>query len=366
MRVITTAIPGSEEEQYLDRLVAYSEKRGKKIKRYSVGKMLLEQAQKRGVRLPKDKVLNANPHTLDERRNNVLDQIMDDMGKPANCGYSFIVNMHAWFYWGYNYKPAIDYYYLNELNPDLFITFLNDVDSIEKNLRARKQWNFLFSKDKYPGYGKEKILDWQSIEVNFTKTLAQHKRWQQGDPTKFFVVPSKATESIFYRLMFEQWRKIFYIGMPLTLFHDKKYAHARQRIDSLVEFIESLVIACDPRHVEPLSKKHLSVIDKPVYSNVVERDLYWLIPQTDGMIAFFPKIAYSSGVITEQKEVHETCGETILIYPPNKPASPFLTKWSDTIIRGEVPFKKEFLNYLGPKYLKLVKEAGKSYLKGAR
>lgn len=362
MLVVATAISGSEEKGYFERFMKYCERRGKRVVHYDVGKMLFEHAERRGVRMTHDKVLNTNPHAMDERKAAVFESILADIRKKKPQGYSFVVSMHFWFYWKYRYEPAIDAYYIRELDPDLYVTFLNDVDSIEKNLRGKKQWEFLFGQDKHPMYGRNKILDWQSVEVGSTASLAKGdpKRLISHKQPSFFVIPSKATETILYRLMFEQWRKKFYLGMPLTLFHDPKYAYARKRIDQLKAWLEPLIIAVDPRYVEPLSKKHLNRIDPQMYHNVVHRDLYWLIPQTDGMIAFFPEVAFSAGVNNELREVHETNGETILIYPPNKPASPFLTEWADKILRSEEAFKKHFREYLGAAYLGKVVNAKKN------
>lgn len=364
MKVITTAISGSGEKAYLDRFLKYSETRGRKVKIYHPGEMLFEHAARRGVRMTRAKVLKTNPHTLEERRSTVFERILSDIEKPANRGFSFIVNMHGSFYWNYSYEPGIDFYYLNEFDPDLYVNFLNDVNTVEKNLQARKQWNFLFNPERTQNYGRNKILDWQSVEVLLTRLLAQRdpKRWAQSDPQKFFVIPAKATEKILYRFMFEPWRRVFYVGMPLTLFHDPQYASARRSIDELIKWIEYWVTVMDPRYVEPLDKKLLSRVDPPLYHSVVKRDLYWLIPQCDGMIAYFPSISgapYSAGEDIEFKEVSDTCGETILIYPSGKSLSPFLYVWGDEVLRGDDQFKRAFLNYLGKRYVNRVRLAAK-------
>jgi len=361
MRVITTAISGSGEKGYLDRFSKFAETKGKKVKIYNPGEMLFEHAARRGVRMPRDKVLKTNPHTLDERRSTVFERILSDVEKPANRGSSFIINMHGSFYWNFSYEPGIDFHYLNEFDPDLYVNFLNDVDTVENNLKDRKQWNFLFSPERTKNYGRNKILDWQSVEVLLTRLLAQRdpKRWAQSDPQKFFVIPTKATETMLYRFMFEPWRKVFYVGMPLTLFHDPKFAGARKRIDELIKWTEYWITVTDPRYVEPLDTKLLTQVDPAMYHSVVKRDLYWLIPQCDGMIAYFPDASeapYSAGEDIEFKEVSDTCGETLLIYPSGKSLSPFLFVWGDKILRSDKQFKREFLSYLGKKYVNRVRQ----------
>jgi hypothetical protein len=83
------------------------------------------------------------------------------------------------------------------------------------------------------------------------------------------------------------------------------------------------------------------------------------------MIAFFPQQVTSSGVQDELREQFELTRKNWLIYPPG-PASPFLTRRSVEICRGEKQFMRKFLDDLGPNYLKLVKEAEKSYNLGAK
>ena len=365
MKIITTAISGSGEKAYLDRFSKYAEARGKKIKIYHPGEMIFEQAARRGVRMSRDKVLKTNPHTLDERRSAVFERILSDVDKTAKDGYSHVINMHGSFYWNFNYEPGIDFYYLNKLSPDLYVNFLNDVNTVEKNLRARKQWDFLFSHERTLNYGRNKILDWQSVEVLLTRLLAQRDpKESNGKQQKFFVIPTKATEKMLYRFMFEAWRKSFYIGMPLTLFHDPRYKRAREKIDELISWIEFWVNAIDPRFVEPLDQKMLLDIDQPLYHSVVKRDLYWLIPQCDGMVAYFPQTAdapYSAGADIEFKEVSDTCGETILIYPGGKFLSPFLFVWGDQVMRGIKQFKREFLVYLGKEYVGRVRTVSGRY-----
>ncbi len=147
------------------------------------------------------------------------------------------------------------------------------------------------------------------------------------------------------------------MGMPLTLLTGAQYQDARDRINALVKWLERYVVVVDPRYVEPLSKEHLSVIYPPMYDHVVMRDLMWLIPQCDGMVAFFPEKAFSAGLTCEMREVHETNGEVFTIYPPGM-ISPFLTRWSDhPIFRNEKAFQQYFLRWLGPSYVKKVRVA---------
>jgi len=363
-------ISGSGEEEYLARFKKYAEERGKTVGEHHIGKAIFEQAERNDMDWSRDRILNANHGTMKATKSAVFEHVENEISSFPTKNSIAVVNLHGCFY-KLLYELDVDGYYINQLNPDFYIYFMNDVDSITRSLKKREQWDFLFGKDRpatsYPNYGRDRILEWQSAEYMIAKLLAN------GDfvastatsrtelKKRLFVIPTKAHESILYRLIFEPWRRIYYFGMPLTLFNDDKYKKDRARIDEMKAWLEEKVILVDPRYVEPLSKKHLAEIDMPMYKHVVFRDLRMLIPQCeDGMIAFFPKAVTSSGAQDELREVFELTRKTWLIYPPG-PASPFLTERSIVISRGERQFMKKFLKDLGKKYLEQVKRAQKEY-----
>ena len=373
--IVTMGVSGSGEEEYLARFKKYAEDRGKTVSECLVGKRIFEQAERNDMAWSRDRILKANHGTMKATKSAVFEDVDSEISSLPAKNSVAVVNLHGCFYNQYLYELDIDSYYINQLNPDFYIYFMNDVDSVTKSLKKREQWDFLFGKDKpaasYPNYGRDRILEWQSVEYMIAKLLAN------GDcvasmassrtelKKRLFVIPTKAHESILYRLVFEPWRRIYYFGMPLTLFSDDKYKKDRARIDELKAWLEEKIILVDPRYVEPLSKKHLAEIDKPMYSHVVFRDLRMLIPQCkDGMVAFFPKSVTSSGVQDELREQCELTRKTWLIYPPG-PASPFLTERSIVISRGEQQFKRKFLEDLGKKYLEQVKRAQKEYNRGS-
>ncbi len=353
MVVVTTSVSGSRRDEYLSKFKAYAEARGKKIKIYHVGDMLFEQAEQIGVKLNRKNILNTNKQTLNAIRSAVFERIVSEIPSLVSDGFLIIVDNHASFYWKYRYELAFDHDYVRQISPDHFVNLVDDADSMVEELKTREQWQPFLFEGKSHEYALERVLEWQSVEVEWTKGLAQLDR------KRFFVIPAKAHETIMYRLIFEPWRKVFYLGMPLTLLHGDEYAEARRRIDDLGAWLAKSVIVVDPRFVEPLTPEHLSAINPAVYHQVVARDLYWLIPQCNGMVAFFPEVAFSAGVNNEMREVHETNGDTFLIYPAGKAISPFLTEWSDKVFRREEDFELAFLRYLGDAYLKKVADAEK-------
>ncbi len=348
--VATTAVPGSRRDEYLAAFQQYAENHGKRVKICDIGKLLFEQAENIGIFLTPEKVLNTPLPTLNAIRATVLERILQDLPELKKEFDVIILNIHAFFYWRHSYVPALDTYYLAQLKPDWYITFLDDVGSTLRSLKERLQWQREFFRAELSlQYAIEKILDWQSIEMETTRMWADHSE------AKFFVVPSKARASILYRILFEPWRKIFYFGMPLTMVGDND--QAKERIDALAEWLHEAVVLIDPRHVEPLSAEHLSTVYMPMYDQVVWRDLHWLIPQCrDGMIALHLPGLFSSGEAHEMREMIETNRNVFLIYPPG-PISPFTTRWTDyPIFRSDEEFKRYFSAWLGPEYALHVSE----------
>jgi len=354
MIVVTTAISGSAEMDHLTNIVLYAEKIGKKAKIFNVADLFFEQAQKIKERITRRKVLNTKSQTMAALQSSVSERLIRELPQWTGPDSLAIINVHATFYRKGVFKRGFNSYYLSQFNADIYVNLLSDAEVVFNNLSKRSQWNFLFEDAKKKNVLK-KIMLWQSDEVKDTESWAERER------KKFFIVPTRSSPEIIYRIVFEPWRQMFYIGMPITHLHGEQYAEARNRIDRLAEWLKKYVILIDPRNVEPLTPEMLAVIDKEIYHQVVVRDLDWLIPQCDGIVAFHPEAIISTGMNHEIREVFETNGESFVIYPyDQKSVSPFFIDWTDEkLFQNEEEFKIRFLEYLGEEYLKKVEESEK-------
>jgi len=81
MLVIATSISGSGRKECLNKLADYSKKFGKKVKIYHVGQMLFEHAEKVGIHLTPENVLNANPSVINAIRGAVFENILANLPK---------------------------------------------------------------------------------------------------------------------------------------------------------------------------------------------------------------------------------------------------------------------------------------------
>ena len=356
MLVVATGVSGTGEKQYCERLISYAEVLGKKIKVFNTGDMFIEQAKRLGIRANMDNIFHMDRNTSCALRGGVFVEVLAEVPKLLEQRYSILVNIHGSFFVDDQYSDSIDYHYLSSLNPDFYINFLNNADIVTCNLQSRRQFRDLFKNRDYK-YAIERIMEWQTVEILATKIVSSFSK------KKFFVVPAGGSQSVLFRLMFEQWRKIFYFGMPLTFLHSDEHKNARQRIDEIAEWLDKYVILIDPRYVEPLKVGQLTAEheNKSVHNQVVGRDCNIMIPQCDGMFGFYPGAVHSYGENYEQSEMYRITGDTFRVFPKNELLSPFFTKWVDGMFQHEDEFKTAFLEYLGKEYLAKVRESEKCY-----
>ncbi len=343
MLIFTTSISGSGRKEYLKNFVEYAKKRGKNVKVYFVGNMLFDRAKKVGINITPENVLNANPNVINALRSAVFEEILGDLPQDLKKNDAVIISVHTLFYWKNVFRRAYDYFYLNQINPDMFITFIDGGDQILERLNVRAQW-------KPERLTAHEVLLWQNVEVEMTESLAEFLR------KDFFTVPVKQPYSTLYKLMFNRNVEPVYVSMPITHITNPKDL---KRIDDFIKKLDKYFTVFDPRTIETGSVKlraFKSAAKKEdelaTHQHTVARDLYWLLKQSKKIIAFFPQIVSSPGVINELREAFETNKDVWLIYP-NKVGSPFITYFCNRLFLNEREFFKFLEKELKLKPLKL-------------
>jgi len=318
MLIITTAISGSDRKGYLASFEDYAKKNGKKIKIYHVGQMMFDHAKAIGVNFTPENVLNAPPTVINAVRSAVFEKITGELPKELKKNHAVFINIHAMFFWKKVFVRAWDNHYVSQLNPDLFLAFVDDVISIKENLKDRKQW-------KRENLTLNDLLLWRNVDVEMTASWAEMVRKQ------FYNIPSKSNVKLLYRILFESHKEKVYAAMPLTHFTKPS---EQKKVDEFIKKLEKYFIIIDPREIELVEQWKSSMKTEGVLNQIVNRDLYWLIKQVDRVIAYFPKAVSSPGVVNELREAHETNKEAWLVYPKGAAISPFLTYYSNMVFRG--------------------------------
>ncbi len=320
MKVICTGTSGSGKLDYLKRVVDEAERLGVKIHLYNIGDLMFKKAEELECPTSPEKILDLAPSSLRALRAAVFEEILKETEKVEHC----IISTHGCFRWKNYLMPAFDVHYLNELQPDLYVTVIDSVLNVSRRLHESPAWKGrLTLKD---------ILIWRDEEIFVTKMMASFQR------KPHYVVAIEQPATTIYNLMFKPDMTKVYLSFPITLMIDdtQKMKEVREFRDRLREYFEVF----DPLAVEDteltygtvgsgdaeeeyyLSKlsKDFSLTDTEkakVEDQTVVRD-YMLIDQSDIVVVYYPTDKTSPGVLceiiygsTNNKEVHAVFKERV-------------------------------------------------------
>ncbi len=340
MKVICTGTSGSGKLEYLKQAVDEAKRQGASIHLYNIGDLMFKKAEELECPTSPEKILDLSPSSLRALRAAVFEEILKESEKVEHC----IISTHGCFRWKNYLMPAFDVHYLNELQPDLYITVIDSILNVSKRLHQSPAWKGRLSlKD---------ILIWRDEEIFVAKMMASFQR------KPHYVVAIEQPSTTIYNLMFKPDMTKVYLSFPITLMIDdtKKMNEVREFRDKLREHFEVF----DPLAVEDteltyrVDKNSEEVYDitkltedfgltpadrAEIEDQTVVRD-YMLIEQSDMVIVYYPTDKTSPGVLceiiygsTNNKEVHAVFKERV---------SPFL-KFHCTKVFAD---SEDFFEYL--------------------
>lgn len=313
--VVTTAITGCEDKLYLKQFCEDCKKRGKLVKVYSVGEMIVDLAKQRGFSHNPAKILNTRQHTILALRIAVFREIINQLPNDLVNYDAVIISAHSVFWWKGAFIHANLEKDIMELcdhgfRPDMFITFIDAGEDILENLNKRPIWQ-------EQDITEQVILLWQNVEVNNTRAFTN---WLNMGHRSFFALPIKQPTKTLYGLIFEPEIPVVYAQMPITHLNRSELKKVRRFIDKLREYF----IVFDPLTIET-GKVKMSCEDGEVHTRhlqTVYRDLYWFLGQADMSIAYIVKPVFTPGVIDELREAYDSAKDTMVVFPGHQ--SPFL------------------------------------------
>lgn len=327
MLTIITGISGSGRTKYVDSVVKFAEKKRKKIKVYKVGKMIFEHAKQMDMNITKDNILNTSPYTLKALRSAVFEKILAEYKKHKNV----IIDMHGTIFWQKIFTNAYDWHYLQKLKPDMFITIMGNVPDLLKRHKTNRKWQ----RQKLT---EDELLIWQNIEVNAAQG------WSDLFNKPSYALSERQPPATLYKLIFHPEMEPVYASFPMTNLKDPV---KKKKIVDFVKKLNDYFVVFDPATIE------LGPITGEVDAyQCVNRDLYWLVEQSKKVIAIFPEIVLSTGVINELREGYETNKEVWLIFP-RKGMSPFTHYYSHKVFVSE----EEMWEYMKKKKYKKIPNA---------
>lgn len=337
MKVIATGISGSGRGEYLRRVVDYARREGKEVKLFDVGRMMFTTAEKLGIRIPEDKILDLAPSTLSYLRTTVFEQILRESREYENI----IVSTHACFRWRKHLLQAFDFHYLDQLKPNIYISVIDSVASIKARLEAKDGWRGrLRLKD---------ILVWRDEEVFITKSVADFQR------KPFYVIAYKEPVETLYRLMFEPDVKKTYLSYPMT--HSEQNKENLRKKDKFRDKLRKAgLIVFDPAEIEDVEllrmlevnpegveveadgtrafipAEEIKEVAEDIQHQTVAND-YQLIDQSDFITVYYYLPVMSPGVLSEMTYGFTNNKHVYVVF--EGPESPFFRYYSTKIFKGE-------------------------------
>ena len=351
--IIATGISGCRRKDYLEKWEEYAEERGRKVKVFHVAKMMFEQAREIGLNLDGKNILNGDRDYLDLLRLTVFKDIKADISSNEDKYEAVVVCNHAFFWWHRHYIATFDEF-VQQLAPDLYITFIDNQERILERLIQRPQWQ-------NEGLSEGDILIWQGLEGEATAKFAD----MNGLP--FFAVPTSASPSLFHRLVFHPEIEAVYSAMPISHFTAPE---DRKQIDQFIEKLDKYFVVFNPLSMEKVGAVKIGIQEpdederKTIYDHIIYRDLDWFVRRSKKIIVFWPQRPLPDSIKNDKDlakiwprvvpspgmdhEIHAAFTKTkdVWLICHNKEASPFTTHFCTKFF----PTNKSFFDFLAEQY----------------
>ncbi len=335
MKAIVFGQIGLRKKRFLPLVEGLAQSKGQSLKVFNVGQMMYAC----DPRIVRGRILQKKVMELDNIRARVFDDIKAQIASDSSCE-NFIINSHATFRWpnclflGFSAKEILG------INPDLFITLIDDVHQIRLSLSLRKHKpEHLTLKD---------IMVWREEEIAVAETIASFI-----PECKNYIVAKQNGPELVYKLICENHLPKTYLSYPISTVRDDPVIWGQ--IEEFRRRVKDILIAFDPyaitesslfiEYKAAKSQKNRSLvnisvdeqnlriplreieqIEGDIKSQIVMRD-YKLVEQSDMVVAFIlEKNGYpvlSDGVTRELTHAEECTKETYIIWESTREPSPF-------------------------------------------
>jgi hypothetical protein len=334
--VLCTGCAGHGRDQYLEKVLAEKFPREEEILRVRLRDEIYKHAVHDGIHLSDSTVLDIDEDRRARYREAAIESILHESSKFK---YTF-VSSPATFKWKgetiFGLRPSD----VKRLDPDLFVTIVNDLLPAQQELSKQAQWNRI-------GFTLKDLADWREMEIRETRQMAR----QVNKLLSYFVIPSDHKSDVLYDLVVNRHKKKAYFSYPMT---DATAEQIRQgqmvisKLESDLVFFDPYTIK-DPYMYIELQKqleksggkmpetlkvqfdyssgarsytvptREIEEARKSINIQTVRLD-HHLIAQSDMIVAYLPFPA--AGVVSEMLFAHER-GKPVFAYYPKHP-SPFL------------------------------------------
>ena len=240
MKVVCTGMSGTGRTSYVRGVLELARGRGQTLHLFDVRDTMFHLARERGEALEEETVLDVFPTALGAYRAAALERITAEV-KALPAEDSWILITHATFSWNYTIVPGLDVYYLNLLQPDLYVTITDGILSIRQRL-TEERWQHSTINN---------LLWWRDVERASTEMMAA---WQRKP---HYLIGRRQGPETLYRLIFEPQTTTTYLSYPMT------HLQGQELFASLERFRQRLrqrAIVFDPAAVDDFTLE----VDAPV------------------------------------------------------------------------------------------------------
>ena len=346
MIIFASGISGSDRLEYLQEAL------GGKARIVDIGRRMFEKSAELGIRIPEGKILDMDPFALNYLRAVTFEELLGEVEQyRGDSGEDLVISTHVCFRWKKHLTPAFNFYYLNRINPDVYITIVDNAERVKIRLE-KTQWR-----------GRLKLKDivvWRDEETFLTEMLADYQQ------KPFYIIARNEPPSVLLdlidkvekpRLKGGETTLKAYLSYPIThvigspeLFEEKDKLKETLREAGIIIFDPitideaQLIGLAEERREEgyveveeegtrisiPVSEIEEAKID--ILDQIVARD-YKLIDQSDMIIVFYPTKAISPGVLNEIHYGFTHNKDVYAIFPYEK-RSPFFEYYTTRIFKS--------------------------------
>jgi len=320
---------------------------------FDVGEKMFEKSRQLGIEIPEWKILDMDIFALSYLRAVTFEELLKSRSEYQGASSrDLVVSTHTCFRWKKHLVPAFNFYYLNSLQPDLYINILDNAHYIKARLEKGKWRGRLTLKD---------ILVWRDEETFVTQMLAEYQRKpfyiiSRNEPPSLLVDIIERVEKPKLRGERPSTIKV-YLSYPIThvvgnpeFFENKEVIKTTLRKAGVIVFdpitVEEADLIEKAREAERngsdyvefefegetfrIPVEEIADAEDDILDQIVARD-YKLIDQSDAIVVYYPVETVSPGVLNEINYGFTHNKDVYAIFPHK--VSPFLKYYTTRIFR---------------------------------
>ena len=267
MIVFSCAVAGSDRISLETKTVKIAKKHGKDIVIINFIDEMVKVANKTNPYINSKNIPNLDIENIRLLKENALKNIKTIIDENKRTDY--IIDGHMSFWWRGGPLSLINSRDMRTLNPDIFISVVNDPKNVNKNLQKKKSWEDK-TVDEY------EIALWSELEL-YTADLISNSINRRN-----YVIGSKEDPNTLYELLYRQDKPKAYISY--TIEHRKS---GYETLERFIKKIKKYLIVFNPKAVDiDAYKENVNERTKNlIFNQTVRRDFH-LVDQTDITIVY--------------------------------------------------------------------------------